>query len=120
MTDEAPEEQCVVHMTDFDPDCEMCKAELATIERTHNTNAAANQLLEQRLAARGTPVPAVNVIALRLNTLIESACGGNPKTRARFELSFMANYAAALQQADRNAPTRLIVPGPPGVPGMPR
>jgi len=111
MTDISNEEQCVVHMTDYDPDCAMCKSEIATIEFTTRNNAEANQMLEKRLAMAGTPVSATNVVAIRLNTLIESACGGNPKTRARFELAFMQNYARALTDAVARPPqSRLVVP----------
>lgn len=112
MTDDAPEEQCVVHITDYDPDCEMCKSEVAEIQHAVKNNAIANTQIEQRLRNQGRPVSMTNVIAIRLDTLIAMACGGNPKTAAKFELTFMANYASALQQAERQpAPSRLIVPG---------
>lgn len=112
MTEVAPEEQCVVHISDFDPDCEMCAAELASIENATRNNALANSMIERRLQAQGRPVSMTNIIALRLDTLIASACGENPKTRAKFELAFMSNYAQALQTAERQPiPSRLIVPG---------
>lgn len=106
MTDTLPpggDFQCVVHMSDWDPDCDVCKTEVTAIEHQVRNNADANRLIEQRLAQLGSPVGIVNVLSIRLNTLIESACGGNPKTRAKFELSFMANYAHALQQAEQNS-----------------
>lgn len=111
MTDEAPEEQCVVHISDYDPDCEMCRDEVTAIEFAVRNNAQANSQIEKRLGSLGRPVSMTNVIAIRLDTLIAMACGGNPKTRAKFELTFMVNYASALQQAERQrAPSRLILP----------
>lgn len=112
MTDVAGE-QCVVHITDYDPDCDMCRAEVFAIQHAVRNSAVANSQIEHRLAQQGRPVSMTNVIAIRVDTLIAFACGGNPKVAAKFELAFMANYASALQEAERQpAPSRLIVPTP--------
>lgn len=111
MTDLPLPDSCVVHISDYDPDCEMCKSEVAAIEFATRNNAAANTVIEKRLAMTGRPVSMTNIIAIRLNTLIDSACAGNPKTRAKFELAFMSNYAIALQNADQQPVQRLVVPG---------
>lgn len=95
--------QCIVHMTDFDPDCPSCQNEVTFVESQVRQAANANTLSEARLRQFGVTASVTNILAIRLNTLIESATGGNPKVKARFEMSFMANYAAALAQAEQNA-----------------
>lgn len=103
--------QCIVHMTDWDPDCKMCKAELNELAHIAAANADANRVIEGRLRSMGGAVSITNILSIRLNTLIESACGGNPKTKAKFEQNFMANMAAALTKAEEQAVRARLMQG---------
>lgn len=101
--DGGDDSQCLVHMSNFDADCEVCQNEVAVLHHQMTNGSQANRTIERRLAQLGMAVTATNLLSIRLNTLIESACMGNPKTKARFELSFQQNVANALSEAEQQA-----------------
>lgn len=107
MADEPEVAQCIVHMHDFDAECELCKTELEASKALLNTQVAGNQQTEMRLKANNVGMEGSSVINLRLNTLLDVLL--NPKQRALFERKFMTNYAEALRLAeDQIARQRLL------------
>lgn len=106
---------CVVHTSEFQPDCEMCLDECTAIINFTGKVTTRNTATEQRIAYLGHTIDITSVVHMRLNTLIDMLVQHNPKMRARFEATFAVNCEEALRQTEENCNNlrqnnRLIVP----------
>jgi hypothetical protein len=112
MTDTAsPTEPCVVHVTDYDTDCEMCATELAALEGVITAMARGNQEVVTRIAHMGTLPGTEEFLALRVNTLIAWLFGGNRKMRLRFEVGYLMNVASTLAASEQKAARAQLLHG---------
>lgn len=106
-----PVEPCLVHMSDNDPDCELCQAELAALAILNADLQRETTEAEQRLARQGVGVDRAGVLMVRLNTLIGTLFGDNPKSHALFEMAYATNIAASFKVAEAEATRQKLLQG---------
>lgn len=97
------EPECLVHMTDYDDDCEFCAADVDRLEKVYESNVKRNNQIEQGLAADGMGLNPFQAMAVKLDVIMNVITGGNPKVRFMLELEYVTRVQAMLKDAEAEA-----------------
>lgn len=88
--------QCIVHPTTIGGGCADCSIEMESLLRMLRQAQMDSSQAEARVNYAGSSIDPSSVFQLRLNTLIDTLFGGNPKVMARFEVEFSMACVQAL------------------------
>jgi hypothetical protein len=109
-------EDCVVHATVMDEECEACKAEFEAKNLRLGASTAAVQRLIQDLKREGIEMPIPRLTQIRLETLLDFIM--HPRARLVYESQVNEALIADLESAKQQvAKSKLLVP-PAGMQGV--
>jgi cobyric acid synthase len=102
-------EPCIVHMQSYDDHCDACAAEIGAINQQQSDTNIETAKIVHALELEGYEVDEGVHIAVKLDTLIESLTGKNPKGRAKFDATVAVNLLGEMvrQQAQAARETLL-------------
>lgn len=104
MTEMMFPDQCIVHMTSYDSDCQGCKTELAAINKQESDTNVESAKIVGQLESIGYETDSMVIAAVKIDTLIDSLFISNAKQRAKFDAAVAVNLLREMvrQQAEVN------------------
>ena len=103
--------QCAVHDGTFDGECQFCLDEMEALQGGYNALVQRNHHKAKLMHQQGVGLNDGQVLAQRLDMIIDLVFRENPKARAHFEIAFVEAVHEGLLEIEKEANRMRLVNG---------